>query len=195
MFKSFFNSKRVIKWEIWYFWLSEWWISSFSQEDQDYIISHYNPLWWDWKSLVEWSPLEIWWNIISLLWGLSWWFNNENDYNIGLMFLLKWEELIKSGSYISKIDLHFFYADQINFYYKFRNINEWFYDSFIEACNNQINIADIVAKEMKLEFWDKLPSHTWYEKLISVLLREGKENEANFLKLKAKGECWRWDWN
>jgi len=194
MFKNFFNNKKKINWEIWYFWLWEWWLDSFSQKEQEYIISKYNPLWWDWESLIEWNPTYISWNVISLLWGLSWWFDDDSDFNIGILFLMKWEELIKNGTLISKIDLHFFYADQINFYYKLKD-NNWFYEKFISSCYNQINVANVVAKEMKLEFWDKLPSHTWYDKLIYVLLREGKENEANLLKIKAKSEWWRWDWS
>lgn len=114
MFKKFFNSQKQISWIIWYFWLWDWWQSSFSKEEQDYIISKYNPLWWNWESLVEWKPTYVSWNIVSLLWWLSWWFSNENDFNIWLLFLWKWEDLINKGIAISKIDLHFFYADQIN---------------------------------------------------------------------------------
>lgn len=193
MFKKFFNSQKQISWIIWYFWLWDWWQSSFSKEEQDYIISKYNPLWWNWESLVEWKPTYVSWNIVSLLWWLSWWFSNENDFNIWFLFLWKWEDLINKGIAISKIDLHFFYADQINFYYKFRN-NKWFYDNFIDSCKKQINISNLVAKEMKLEYWDKLPKHTWYEKLIFVFSIEWKKNEVIELSLKAKSEWWNWDW-
>lgn len=47
---------------------------------------------------------------------------------------------------------------------------------------------------MKLEYWDKLPKHTWYEKLIFVFSIEWKKNEVIELSLKAKGEWWNWDW-
>ncbi|MGE4443838.1 MAG: hypothetical protein AB7E37_02520 [Candidatus Altimarinota bacterium] len=193
MFKKFFNSQKQISGIIGYFGLGDWWQSSFSKEEQDYIISKYNPLGGNGESLVEGKPTYVSGNIVSLLGGLSGWFSNENDFNIGFLFLGKGEDLINKGIAISKIDLHFFYADQINFYYKFRN-NKGFYDNFIDSCKKQINISNLVAKEMKLEYGDKLPKHTGYEKLIFVFSIEGKKNEVIELSLKAKSEGWNGDW-
>jgi len=185
--------KQVTKWSLGALGLSEWWMGTFTEKERSYIVTTFQPLWWDGKDLVEgdiWGFSE---EISSLLWSLAWWFKNEDDRLIAYRMIDKWS--IHALELHNVLDLHFFYQNELEVYYRFRKIDDFALDRAISACQKQISISEESKEAFVKEYPDSiLPTHRGYEQLIIVYTKKGQIEKAIQLVQKAMLQWWNWDW-
>ncbi len=190
---NFLNSSKVVKGEIGYYGLTEWWISEFSDAERDHIIKKFQPLGGDGESLVKGDITMTSQTAIGLLSALADWFNNEQDRTIAYRMIKKAEDLITDNTDI--LDVHFLYHSKILIYYRWRNVDPNALSEAIKACKQQIEIAQQAASAFKKEYKDSpLPSHTGYEQLAIIEEKEKKFNSVIDLAKKAIAQGWNGDW-
>lgn len=189
-----FTSKQVAKWTLGALGLSDWWMETFTEKERSYIVTTFQPLWWNGKDLIEGDMWGFSEEISSLLWSLAWWFKNEDDRLIAYRMIDKWS--IHSWELHNVLDLHFFYQNELEIYYRFRDIDDFALDRAISACRKQISISEESKNAFLKEYPDaRLPTHKWYEQLIIAYTKQWKIAEAIELVKEAMLEWWNWDWD
>lgn len=188
-----FGDNKAIKGEIGYFGLTNWWLEEFSKQERRYISDKFRPLGSTGRPLIEGDITYSSGSALSLLSLLAGWFANEKDRNIAYRILKKADQLVENKNEI--LDVHFYYQNKIQLYYKFRDMDEDALHVAIESCEKQIQLADQAAKAFKDEYGDqKLPAHVGYDQLIVIKGKQGKFQEAIDLALTAKQQGWNDDW-
>ncbi|CAH0997972.1 hypothetical protein EMA8858_04107 [Emticicia aquatica] len=183
----------MIKGDIGYFGLSEWWLNSFSESERKYIVSTYNPLSIGTESLTEGHYDYTSRSIISFLVGLSGWFNKIEDIQIALKIFEKIDSLIQPNTNI--IDLHFYYSQKIEIFYKHRETYPSALNLAIESCKKQIEISEKASIELKKEYQGSyLPKHKGYEQLAIIEEKNKKYDNVIALCNKAITQKWNGDW-
>jgi len=94
---GFFKRKRIGG-EIAFYGLQDWWLNSFTSEEQTYIVRKFQPLGTGRSNSlitgsISWSSQSV----VSFLQSLSGWFNNPQDRHISVRMLKKAEELRHSN--------------------------------------------------------------------------------------------------
>ena len=190
---DFFKSSPVIKGNIGYFGLGEWWLSEFSGQERSYILEVYQPFGSSGKSLIKENITDSSQTAIGFLSILSHWFKKEKDRTIAYRILNKAESLITTKTNI--LDLHFLYNSEIEIYYKDRNQDQNALKKAIEACKKQIEIAPKAASAFRKEYKDSsLPGHLGYRQLAIIEEKEKKFNSVIDLVKKAMAQGWDGDW-
>jgi hypothetical protein len=184
---NIFNNK-IIKGEIGYFGLSEWWLSQFSSDERKYIIEILGD-----RSLVEGNFSCTDCTAISFLSGLANNFNNKKDRTIAYRILEKAESLVDNKT--EALDKHFLFQAKLEVYYKSRDIDSNALDIAIKACLQQIEISPEAANAFKREYKDcRLPRHKGYEQLSIIREKEKDFNSAISLAKEANKQGWGGDW-
>lgn len=191
---GFFKRKRIGG-EIAFYGLKDWWLNSFTSEEQTYITKKFQPLGTgSSNSLITGSISWSTGSVVSFLQGLSDWFNNPRDRHISIRILEKAEELSKHN-HTRVLDKHFLYHQIIITYYPERNSNPNALEKAISACRDQIALAPLAAKAFRKEWrGEPLPSHTGYKQLVIILEKQKKFQEAIDLCKEALKTKWNGDW-
>lgn len=183
----------MINGDIGYFGLSEWWLNSFSDSERKHIINTYKPLSTGTESLIEGNIDYTSKTIISFLVGLSGWFNKTEDIQITFKIFEKIESLIQPNTNI--IDLHFFYQQRLELYYKYRDIYPNALNIAIDTCKKQIEISEKVSLAFKKEYKNApLPRHKGYEQLAKIEEKNKRYDVVITLCQKALYQKWNGDW-
>lgn len=191
---NLFKSQKKIGGEIAYYNLTEWWLKTFNAQERDYIVETFKPLGGFGSSLISGEIQYSSGSSVSLLSNLAGWFKNVKDREIGYKLLSKAEKLITDSTEI--LDIHFFYHNKIEFYYRFRDIDQESLNIAIEACKKQIEISPKAILAFRKEYRDqKFPMHTGYEQLAIILEKQERYDEAIGLCEKAKRQNWNGEWN
>lgn len=193
IFSKILWKNNVVNWIIGNLWLSDWWVNTFTKEEREYIVKIFQPLWWNWKDLIEGDRWWFSYEISSLLWSLAGWFKNEGDRNIAYRMIDKWD--IHSSELKNILDLHFFYQNKLEIYYRFRDIDDFALNIAIDTCKQQISISNESKQAFLKEYPESpLPTHRGYEQLIIIYTKQWKIWEAIELVNQAMLELWNWDW-
>ncbi|MDD2681136.1 MAG: hypothetical protein PHE20_03525 [Patescibacteria group bacterium] len=191
---NFIKSQRKIGGEIAYHNLTEWWVETFNKQERDYIVKTFQPLGGSGSALIKGEIQYSSGSAVSLLANLAGWFKNVKDREIGYKLLDKAEKLITDNTEI--LDIHFFYHNKIEFYYRFRAIDQESLDIAIEACKKQINLSSHASIAFTKEYeCQRLPIHTGYEQLAIILEKQEKYDEAIGLCKQAKEQIWNGEWD
>jgi len=191
---SLFKQKETIGGEIAYHNLTEWWLEIFDKQERNYIVKIFQPLGGSGDSLIKGKIQYSTGSAVSLLSNLAGWFKNIKDREVGYKLLKKAERLINSKTKV--LDIHFFYQNKLEFYYRFRDIDQESLNISIESCKKQIELAPKVVLAFKKEYGDdNLPIHKGYEQLVIILEKQGKYNEVISLCEQAKKQNWNGDWD
>lgn len=180
-----------INWMIWYFWLSDRRLSTFSEKEKEHILKTFIPMWF-WKgNLIEDQITFSTDNPVFFLSALAGWFKKENDRTIAYRMLEQWEKMINNKTNI--VDIHFFYQSKWEIYYQNRNFDNFALNEAIKSFKKQIEISEKSIIEFKKEYKNepRLPTHKWYEQLAIIKEKEWKYNEAINLCKDAMKQ-WRW---
>ncbi len=189
---DFFFKSRKTKGLIGYLGLEEWWSPEFSTDERRYIIETFQPLGSSNDSLISGTVSSTRQTAVGLLRSLAGWFTKEKDRPIAYKFLKKAEELIKSEG--SVLDAHFLYGRKIEIYYKDRN-KPGYLEKAIEACNQQIALAEKAAEAFRREYKESsLLAHKGYKQLAIILEKQKKCKETIELCEKARKQGWTGDW-
>lgn len=171
--------------------LEKWWENNFDKEEQEYIVSKYQPMGLSENILIEGNQDISRTSKAYFLANLASWFNTKKDFEIARKIILE------SKKHLGKMSIdeeHFYYLQLIKFYYRDRE-NEESFNSAIEACENQINISKEVRKYFIKEFGDPLPSHTGFKQLAIIEEKRKNFDKAIALSKRAKEEGWSGDWD
>lgn len=192
----FWKRKPKVNGQIGYFGLDEWWLSTFTDAEREYIQQTYKPfsVGTDQPSgLTEGTISFTTQTPIGLLWPLAGWFKKAEDFSIAKRLLEKAEELSANSS---PSDLHYFYTQKIEIFYRVRDIEPSALETAIQACEQQIEIASEVAKCMMEDYPEgSLPSHVGYKQLAIVYEKQKRYIDAVHLCQQAKEQGWNGDWD
>lgn len=191
---NLFRPQKNIGGEIGYYNLNDWWLKAFDKQKRDYIVKSFRPLGGSENSLIKGEIQYSSASAVSFLSNLAGWFKNIEDREIGYKILDKAEKLIADNTEI--LDIHFFYHNKIEFYYRFRDIDEESLNIAIEACKKQIELSPDAILAFKKEYKDeKLPIHTGYEQLAIILEKQKEYDKAIALCEQAQKQAWNGDWD
>ena len=107
--------------------------------------------------------------------------------------------LEKAETFVDKtddiLDVHFFYQNKIQVYYRNRDIDSNALDLAIQACKQQMSISKQAAKAFKKEFEGNLPEHVGYKQL--AIIRDKQKDYESVIPIskQAKSEGWNGDWD
>jgi len=194
--------------------LTEWWHSTFTDSEKEYIESVYKPFGSDpSEKLLTGSQLDTGTKTtessVSLLYGLAQWFNSKKDIDIAKRIIAKAEELLAPD--LPVLDLHFLYSTMIRVYYKDRE-NSASLSRAIWACKRLIEFSPRAAAEFKREHREmkaiaikdgssklparcKLPRHIGFQQLCIILEKDGDFKGALQLAQRAYRDGWDGDWS
>lgn len=153
MFNFFKKPTPVIKGSIGYYGLTDWWLSTFTEEERNHILQTFQPLGGSSESLIKGEIISTSQTAISLLSALAGWFNNDRDRTIAYRILKKAEDLITDKTDI--LDIHFLFSSRIKIYYRNRNRDQYALKEAIQGCKQQISIAPQVASAFKKDYDDR----------------------------------------
>ena len=187
------EAKRIGKGEIGYYGLEDWWLNKFTEEERNIIRNTYQPMGLGSDSLVKNEIQSSSQSKLAFLSGLSSWFKKPEYYPIANKILEKTETFVDKTDDI--LDLHFFYQNKIQVYYRNRDIDSNALDLAIQACKQQISISKESAKAFKKELKGNLPEHVGYRQL--AIIRDKQKDYESVIQIskQAKSEGWNGDWD
>lgn len=188
-----------------YYRLADWWLSTFTQSDREYIEQVYQPLGLEpgSRSLTQGAITRTTATKTQVLHGLAGFFGKSSDRHLARKILAKAEETGLAESDV--MGLHFTYNQMVKTYYKDRAEPEML-EAAIEACEKQIALAPQAAQLFRKEWEDlakhadfkirpfQLPSHTGFEQLAIILEKQKEYAKAIALCERAAEQGWAGDW-
>jgi len=193
---SIFNKNIIIEGDIGYYNLQDWWLSIFTKDEREYIEGVFKPMGLssDTRSLTKGEISMSSQSCAGLLQALAGWFNNREHRDIARRIVQKAYEEAKKGD--NAIDLHFTLQAIQEIYYPDRDNNPNALDKTIKSCEEQIEIAPLVAKEFKIKYPDDpLPAHAGYNQLRIIYKKQGNFQKAIDLCIQAKKQGWNGLWD
>lgn len=174
-----------------FFGLEDWWLSTFTREEREYIENVISP--GEKGSYLTKGHIDyVSSSKIELISGLASRFINEVNSGLFLKICREAESLEK----LKAIELHFHYLMKIEALYV--NIDKWpdAYPLLKEACYSQITISAAAAKAFKKASPQcSLPSHRGFKRLAIILQNEKRYSEVVRICKKALSEQWPGDWD
>jgi len=176
-----------------YYGLADWWLTTFTNEEREQIISLYQPLGGLGTSLVEGNISHSSGSAAGLITGLAGWFSKEPDRHIAYKLLAKAQELLDTAPVL---DRHFFCQAKIQIYYRFRDLDDLALEKAVEGCKQQIAMSHEAAKAFKAEFGMKqLPRHVGFEQLAIIREKQKEFQDAISVCERAAQEGWGGGWD
>ncbi len=186
------KTRKHVHGQFGYFDLEDWWLSTFTESEREYIESVYHPF-GDPNSrpLTEGDIISTTQTAAGLLHGLATWFKRGSDRHIAHRLLAKAE--VVAGSNV--LDRHFTYQGMIETYYPDRDHDPRALLNAIQACDKQISLAPKAAKAFKQQYRNRpLPHHVGFTQLAIVREKERAYTEAIHLSREALKQGWAGDW-
>ena len=203
----FFRRKPKVDGDISYFGLTDWWLTSFTEDERNHIEDVYKPLGYGPDARppthreIDWTSAKA----PSLLSGLANWFKEPEEWDIVCRILEKADDLLRRDfDTLDIIDVHFIFHDMITITFKQRKTTPSAIDMMIAACIKQIEIAPQSAQAMIDErsaeermdgYGWILPAHYGYSHLSLYHERRGNYFEAIHLSKQARDQGWNGDWD
>lgn len=173
--------------------LSEWWLSTFSEQERDHIIKTFQPMGSSGDSLIRGEIQYSSQSAVGLLSYLSVWFKKQEDRSIAFRIIEKAEELLNET--VKIFDLHFLYQHKIQLYYKHRELESDALETAIAACKHQIAIAPEAKKAFLKEYkGSPLPAHIGFEQLSIIEEKRSNFEEAIKVSNEALQQGWSGSW-
>lgn len=193
LFNKAKNNQGRISGNIGYYGLAEWWLSSFSESEREYIVKTFNPMMSSGESLIKGNIDYSSRSPSGYLCDLSGWFKKKEDRTIAFRFIEKAEEMLFKSSDI--LDVHFFYHNKIQTYYRQREVEPEALAIAIEACRKQIAVAPKAKNAFLKTYKDApLPSPLGFRQLSIIEEKRNNYEEAINLSKEALEQGWSGDW-
>ena len=195
--------KKNVKGYLGYYDLEEWWNSTFTDEEKEYIIKTYKPMGASIggeikilgevliKGDIEFTSQSK----IFFLVLLSSWFSSSNSVGTGLKIIEKVERLTIENGNNDPLDEHFAYGAMIEIYYKLRDSEKSYFEKAVDACKSQIRIS-LKSKEafLKENKGSPLPRTIGFKQL-AIIYEKSKEYDSAIETCKiALEQGWAGDW-
>ena len=168
-----------------YFHLGDWWLTSFTEEERDYIDDKHRPMGGlhD-RPLTQGSGANSG-TAAGLLVSLSTWFMGPGDRHLAIRMIEKADSL--TGNNV--LDHYFVYSQMIKAYYADRETQPGALDAAVAACERQIAIAPQAFAAFMSEYHmpaAEVPLPGGYQQL--AIIREKQGNFAEALRLCREAE-------
>jgi hypothetical protein len=199
------SSREAVAGDIAAMGLQDWWFSTFSEPDREWMADTFMPL------RIAADPSTATAHVISIerplvdgsgcgaqrgafkhLSLLATWFSRPGYAHLALAFLEKSMEFIDSDTPI--LDRHFALADHCKVFYRWRDSVPGAFENAIKACEMCIDIHEQAAVEAK-EFFGMVPSHACFRQLRIIEEKRGNLDRAIALCEQAKAGGWADDWD
>jgi len=167
--------------------LSDWWKTTFTRDEQDYIFSKGIPL----DAIIEPSSSPA-----RSFHSLAGYFSTSPDRTIARRFLDKVEESLKTDE-VRVLDRHFAYSSMIPIYYSDRDTDPEALGLAIHACQRQIALAIQARAQWTAESPtpdSPLPSHRGFTQLAIIREKEGNYTESIKLSQDSQRQGSDGDW-
>lgn len=174
-----------------YFGLTDWWLTTFTEEERKKIVLTFQPLGLSPDSLIVGDITHASGTAAGLLSVLAGWFRKGEDRSIAFRIIEKAEELASQAELLER---HFLYQAKIQTYYPFRDKDDFALPRAIEACEQQIKMSLEAAKAFREKYPGELPAHIGYQQLAIILEKQGNFEVAINTSKKAYEEGWAGDW-
>ena len=174
-----------------YFGLTDWWLTTFTVEEREKIVSTFQPLGLSPDSLIVRDITHASGTAAGLLSALSGWFRKREHKSIAFRIIEKAEELAPQAEVLER---HFLYQAKIRTYYPFRDEDDFSLLRAIEACEQQIKMSLEAAKAFREKYRGELPAHIGYQQLAIIREKQGDFESAINSSQKACDEGWAGDW-
>lgn len=171
--------------------LTEWWLSTFSPEEQRWMKRVYAPLGAPPNSLVVGvrAPRS---NAFEFLSNAAGWFNKPGGQRCAMLFAEK--SLSNYSEAIPILDRHFGLATLCKVFYRWRDVEDGAFEKAILVCESCIQLAPLAAREF-IKDGERIPAHYCYRQLRIIEEKRGNYQRAIELCEKAKLEGWADDWD
>lgn len=191
MFRIFRKRERIDGY-LRYFHLEDWWLTTFSESERNYIEDTIAPR-EQGSYLTKGEVLGTSQTKLRLIGSLAKRFGQEDGSHLFKKIMDEAEKLIQESH--SVIDEHYVYQQKLETWYK--NRGKWpnAIQEAKQACRQQIAVSQEAAKEFRKEYKDmNLPRHAGYQQLSRIL--EEEENLSEVIKLcdEARVQGWPGDW-
>lgn len=195
--KLFSRKKPKIQGEIGYYGLADWWLETFTEDEQKHIddtfapFSSSGPIHRLIRGDIQYSTQPIG----LFLSGLAGWFSRtDRDRDIARRILAKAVEVMDPKKDIW--GAHFTYQTLIETWYRDRDSLPNALEEAIKACHGQIALAPQAARAWKREYPDRpLPGHVGFKQMTIILDKQGKHAEAIKVAQQAMRQGWADDWD
>jgi len=192
-----FKKKKKIKGMIAHHRLTDWWLNELSEDERKTLKEIYSPMVMgseDPKAyLVDKDMGDSEKPPIKFLQGLLTWLHKPEHYNIAKKVIEKAEDDIENGDILDK---HFLLDQEVQIFYRNREIVEGAFDKAVDACKRQIDIATEAAKAFKKEMpGQELPRHRGFDQL--RIIRKKQKDYESVIEIcrEAKRQGWNGNWD
>jgi len=207
MFKLFKRKPKTVNGLIGAWGLSDWWLSEFSFDEQNEIVNvlinsdmmERGNIYTEGNYYYDKSELpKDRKNLFLILAGWATHFQKPETNHIAFKLFKKAESLIVSDSDI--VDLHYYYQNKIEVYYRNRKENPETLEIAIDACEKQIEIAPYVKTEIHKRDLEKFGStrydihHVGFKQLRIIEEKRGNYQKAVELAKSALSQGWAGNW-
>lgn len=173
--------------------LEDWWMHEFTPEEREIVRRTTMPLGLGDQPIDAGSIAFSSQTISGFASSLAGWFNKEEMRHIGYKFLRKADEFSKAED-LPPISLHFAMQARCQFFYRWRNHDEFALPEAIKACERGISISKKAAAAFKEQWGSVDASHHCFKQLAIIEEKQGNFKRAIALCDQAEEDGWNGDW-
>lgn len=195
--------KPKINGYIGFFGLVDWWLETFDTNERKSIVNLYpkedSIFGTSRHELIKEKILFTSLTKLGFLSGLATTLlSNKTTRDLGWRVAKTVENYSDNLSSKEILDLHFFYHNLLDIFYRLREKEPEALSIAIEACKSQIQLSEKAAKAYKIENpeddEDFLPGHKGFQQLTIIYDKQGKFEEAIEVAKQAQEHGWAGDW-
>lgn len=167
---------------------SDWWTSTFTMDERAAVEEAFKPLGGISADALARStdPSSIG-NLVGHL-------KKEHLRHIGYKMLARADTLVNEDLPIMSV--HFYWAARGDFYYRWRDHDDFALDEAVQSFQRQIGLAANALKYFNEDTsWGFVPAHAGYRQLRIIEEKRGNLTLARALCEQAKAEGWADDWD
>jgi len=176
------------------FCLEDWWTNELSASERALIERTYGPVGAPAGLLTSANISGVSLTKLAFLSTLATWFQKQETYRIAKKILAQAQRAAEETDDL--IDLHYYYQNRIQIFYRNRETDRKALGLAIKACEDQIAIAADVAAAFRVEHPDgPLFEHVGYKQLCIINHKRGRHKDVVDLCTEAKQQGWAGDWD
>jgi tetratricopeptide (TPR) repeat protein len=176
-----------------YYGLTDWWLSTFTEQERRYIEREFRPMGSGPYSLTKGHIEPTGKTSGVLLHQTASAFTEPEDFDIARRLLEKAEQECLAQD--DMVGLHYTYSWMGKIYFGVRHAVPAALEMAIEACEKEIALAPKAARALRRTPKQPLPSHGGYRHLALIREEQGDYAEAIRLYKAAKKQGWSGDWD
>lgn len=184
--------RNDIEGELGYFGLGQWWLSTFSASEREYVERLYRPS--GSRGLTKGKGPSAYPTAANLLTAVAGELRKRlEDRNLAIRVLARAEDRALAEDDV--LGLHFTYQEMIRLHYTWREHVFDAQDTAFAVCYKQARIAPLAAQVFRERCPGRpLPSHVGYELMATILAKQGDLAQAIEVCKQAQSQGWPGNW-